>query len=143
MRVGFLSDPLVTSRNGQRVKVSPLSLLADPLAWRASAPGGSGDLYAGIVELDATQVTALLDAATAASCNLALVVDITGAEATRVFSAAEQLRIATWLSGKGLPGPGAFEAQLDYVQRIQQLLNAQHSVDYLLRAVDDEMRVMR
>lgn len=144
MRVGFIGDPVTSVRAGVTFRKSPLSLLDEvPIVWRGAPPSASGDVYAGIAILDTAQVTLLLSRATLAGIQLALVLDVDGAEATQPFSTAEKDRLTTWLVPKGLPGPRVMEAQLDYVERIQQLLNPSDSMDKTLAAVAQELTVRR
>jgi len=143
MRVGFIADPLIVIRpDGTVYKHPPLALLDVPHAWRASPPDAGMDVYAGVVDLDAIQTQNLLDRAQAAGIRLALVVDVDKASGTQPLSAAENLRLTVWMAEKGLPGPGVLEAQIDYVQRIQKLLNPSHSMDRVLSDVDAEVTAL-
>lgn len=143
MRVGFIGDPLVIVRRGVEHRHPPLALLDGPYAWRGSAPDAGRDLYAGVVELDAIQVQALLDRATAAGIRLALVLDIDKANgSTQPLSLQENVRITSWMLEKGLPAPGPLEGQIDYVQRLQRLLNDAQTMDLVLADVEREVDVM-
>lgn len=143
MRVGFIGDPLVVIRpDGTVYKYPPLRLLDVPHAWRASAPGAVANLYAGVVELDAVQTQNLLDRAQAAGLRLALVLDVDGASGRQPLSGTENTRLATWMQEKGLPAPGTLEGQIDYVERIQKLLNPAHTMDRVLGAVELELTRM-
>lgn len=143
MRVGFIGDPVVVIRkDGTIFRYAPLALLDVPHAWRASAPDGVSDLYAGVVELDAIQTQNLLDRAQAAGLRLALVIDVDKADGTQPLSAADNTRLTLWMAEKGLPPPGVLEAQIDYVQRLQLLLNPSNTMDQVLTDVAAEVAVM-
>lgn len=146
MRVGFIADPWVTTRgkDGAVWKRPPLDLLDTPLAWRAAAPSAGGDVYAGVVELDPVQVQALLALAQALGIRLALILDVDKADGTQPLSLQENTRLTLWMAEKGLPPPGIFEGQIDYVQRLARLLEADEtkSIDRTLVDVTDELAVL-
>lgn len=143
MRVGFIGDPVVLVRkDGTVLRRPPLSLLDTPHAWRGSAPDAGADVYAGVADLDVGQVQQLLDRASAAGIRLALVLDVDKADGTQPLSIQENAKLTLWMDEKGLPSPGVLEGQIDYVQRLQQILNPSNAMDKVLADVELEVGVM-
>ena len=141
MRVGFIGDPVIRLRpNGTVFRFSPLELLDPPRPAAIYSPPATGlDLYAGVVEMDTTQAQDLLARAQAAGIRLALVIDVDGASGRQVLSAQENARITAWMQEKGLPTPGVLEGQIDYVERLQKVLNPVYSMDRVLGDLTSEL----
>jgi len=142
VRVGFIGDPVTGQSGGRIFKRSPLSLLSTAHAWRGSAPGAGGDLYAGVAELNPVQVQELLTECQARGIRLAVVIDIDKSDGAQPLSTQERSRLAAWMAEKGFPGPEQFEGQIDYVQRLQRILNDYYSMDRTLLAVEGEVTIM-